>query len=201
VTDAPRDPEEGTAETAVETAVEALGIDIPDEPDEAVELLAARALEARREAESHLDDLRRLAAEFENFRKRSDRDRGDMIASASRRVASALLPVLDSLDAAAAGTRVETPGEERLRAGLLRTREQLLDVLGAEGVAPIEVAPGAAFDPAVHEAVTGGGDGHLVVTAVLRRGYTINDRLLRPAMVEVAAEDLLEDAPVDDAEG
>lgn len=192
MSDAPATPED----TAVETALDALALDLPEAPEEAAELLAAHVLEARHAAESHLDDLKRLAADFENYRKRADRDRADMIASASRRVAAALLPVLDSLDAAAA-TTAETPGEERLRSGLLSTREQLLDTLAAEGVRPIEVEPGQPFDPTLHEAVSGGGDGHLVVAEVMRRGYTMGERLLRPAMVEVATEDLTEDAPTD----
>jgi molecular chaperone GrpE len=195
VSDAPAVPDD----TVQETAVDALGIDLPDRADEAVELLAAYVLEARSTAESHLDDLKRLAADFENFRKRAERDRADMVASASRRVALALLPVLDSLDAAAATT--EEPGDDRLRAGLLSTREQLLDALGAEGVRPITVGHGEPFDPNLHDAVRGGGDGHLVVTAELRRGYTMNGRLLRPAMVEVAAEDLSEDTIADGPEG
>lgn len=182
-------------DTAQVSAVEALDIDLPDRPDEAIELLAAHVLEARSIAGSYLDDLKRIAADFENYRKRSDRDHADMVASASRRVASALLPVLDSLDAAAA--TVETAGEERLRSGLLGTREQLLDTLAAEGVRPIAIEPGHPFDPNLHEAVRGGGDGHLVITAVLRRGYTMHDRLLRPAMVEVAAEDLSEGTSAD----
>jgi molecular chaperone GrpE len=194
VSDAPVVPDD----TAQVSAVEALGIDLPDRPEEAIELLAAHVVEARSTADSYLDDLKRIAADFENYRKRADRDRADMVASASRRVATALLPVLDSLDAAAA--TMDTAGEERLRAGLLSTREQLLDTLAAEGVAPIVIERGQPFDPNLHDAVRGGGDGHLVITAELRRGYTMHDRLLRPAMVEVAAEDLSEGTSADGPE-
>jgi molecular chaperone GrpE len=194
VSDAPVVPDD----TAQVSAVEALGIDLPDRPEEAIELLAAHVVEARSTADSYLGDLKRIAADFENYRKRADRDRADMVASASRRVATALLPVLDSLDAAAA--TMDTAGEERLRAGLLSTREQLLDTLAAEGVAPIVIERGQPFDPNLHDAVRGGGDGHLVITAELRRGYTMHDRLLRPAMVEVAAEDLSEGTSADGPE-
>jgi molecular chaperone GrpE len=194
VSDAPVVPDD----TAQVSAVEALGIDLPDRPEEAMELLAAHVVEARSTADSYLGDLKRIAADFENYRKRADRDRADMVASASRRVATALLPVLDSLDAAAA--TMDTAGEERLRAGLLSTREQLLDTLAAEGVAPIVIERGQPFDPNLHDAVRGGGDGHLVITAELRRGYTMHDRLLRPAMVEVAAEDLSEGTSADGPE-
>lgn len=175
-------------EVTEESPLEALDIDLPDDPGKAMEVLARHLMEARVEAASHLNDLQRVAADYENFRKRAERDRESMVAGAARRVSEALLPVLDSLDAAAA-SRPETPGEERFRSGLTSTRDQLLSVLASEGVQPIEVAEGDGFDPAIHEAVSGGGDGHLVVTSVMRRGYRVGDRLLRPAMVGVAAED------------
>jgi molecular chaperone GrpE len=170
-------------------ALDTLDVDLPDDPARALDVLAEHLVEARSEAASHLADLQRLAADYENYRKRSERDRDGMIASAARRVSEALLPVLDSLDAAAA-SHPETPGEERFRSGLTSTRDQLISVLASEGVHPIDVAEGDEFDPTIHEAVSGGGDGHLIVTSVMRRGYRVGDRLLRPAMVAVASEDL-----------
>jgi molecular chaperone GrpE len=76
-------------------------------------------------------------------------------------------------------------------AGMRNLHQQLVAVLRTEGLEPIEAA-GAAFDPELHEAVSGGGDGHLVVTTEARRGYTLNGRVLRPTLVEVAAEDMSE---------
>jgi molecular chaperone GrpE len=170
-------------------ALDALDLVLPDDPGEALDVLAGHLIEARTEAASHLEDLKRVAADYENYRKRSERDREGMATSAARRVSEALLPVLDSLDAAAA-SHPETPGEERFRSGLTSTREQLISVLASEGVRPIDVSEGDEFDPAIHEAVSGGGDGHLLITAVMRRGYRVGDRLLRPAMVAVSSEDL-----------
>lgn len=185
-------------ESGVDTVEEELGLDLPDEPAAAAEVLAAELVRTRRDAQSHLDDLKRVAADFENYRKRAQREYAEMVGRAAQRIISDLLPVLDSLDAAAGG-EAETPGEEALLAGLRGTRQQLADVLAAEGLEPIE-ALGKPFDPNVHEAISGGGDGHLVVVAELRRGYTLNGRVLRPALVEVVAEDLSpEEAPDDHA--
>jgi molecular chaperone GrpE len=163
------------------------GIELPDDPADAVDVLIAEVMDARRTASSHLDDLRRIAAEFENFRKRAARDRAETVDRAALRVIVTLLPVLDSFDAALA--HVPDDADPALVAGLRGTHQQLLDALAQEGLAPI-AAVGMPFDPEYHEAVAGGGDGHLVVTAEMRRGYTLNGRVIRPTLVHVAAEDL-----------
>jgi molecular chaperone GrpE len=188
MTRASGNPDDGVVDTASERTVDSLGADLPDDDAEAVEILTRLVLEARDEAAGAIDDLKRVAADFDNFRKRAQRDRSEIVASAAQRVAEALLPVLDSLDSAAR-TVPETPAEERLLAGLLSTRDQILEVLAGEGLRPLD-AEGERFDPSVHEAVRGGGDGHLVVSSQLRRGYAMGDRLLRPVMVEVVAEDI-----------
>jgi molecular chaperone GrpE len=161
------------------------GIELPDDPAEAVDVLIGEVMEARRLAASHLDDLRRIAAEFENFRKRAARERAETVERAAQRVIMTLLPVLDSFDAAI--SHVPDDADAALAAGLRGTHQQMLDILGTEGLAPIE-ALGMPFDPEFHEAVSGGGDGHLVVTAEMRRGYTLNGRVIRPSLVQVAAE-------------
>jgi len=162
-------------------------LDLPEDPERAVEVLTDELAQARQSAESYLDDLRRVAADFENFRKRSARDRDEIVERAAQRVVASLLPVLDSFDAALGAA--ETADGERIVAGMRSIHQQLMAVLRAEGLEPIEAA-GKAFDPEHHEAVAGGGDGHLVVTAEARRGYTLRGRVLRPALVEVAAEDV-----------
>jgi len=162
-------------------------IDLPEDPDQAVEFLTEELTQARQSAESYLDDLRRVAADFENFRKRATRDRDEIVERASSRLVASLLPVLDSFDAALASD--QDRGPERVVAGMRNIYQQLVSVLRAEGLEPIE-AVGQPFDPERHEAVAGGGDGHLVVTSEARRGYTLKGRVLRPALVEVAAEDV-----------
>ena len=163
-----------------------LGVDLPEDREEAIGVLTAHLAEARSQAENHLDDLRRVAAEFDNFRKRSVRDRDAMVASASERVVRSMLPVLDSFDAALA-IEPSTETEKKMLGGMRGTYDQLMDVLGKEGLQPIEAA-GAAFDPELHEAVMSSGDGNLVVSQELRRGYLLGGRVLRAALVALESE-------------
>jgi len=176
--------DEGAALEAYFPDAALLGLELPDDRAEAVGVLLNALATARVAADSYLEDLQRVAAEFENFRKRAAREREDTVARAAQRVVQALLPVLDSFDQAFAH-QAQTPGEEQVLAGVRGTFHQLVDVLSKEG---LEIIPtvGEEFDPQVHEAVAGGGDGDLVVSQELRRGYTLKGRVLRPAMVVVA---------------
>jgi molecular chaperone GrpE len=169
-----------------------LGLELPDDREEAVGVLLDALATTRLAADSYLEDLQRVAADFENFRKRAAREREETVARAAQRVVQALLPVLDSFDQAFAH-QAQTPGEEQLLAGVRGTYFQLMDVLAKEGLAVI-AAVGEDFDPQVHEAVAGGGDGDLVVTREMRRGYTLKGRVLRPAMVVVASRPPVETA-------
>jgi molecular chaperone GrpE len=161
-----------------------LGLDLPADHEEAVGVLIDALATARLAADSYLDDLQRVAAEYENFRKRAARDREEVMARSSQRLVQAMLPVLDSFDQAFVH-KAETSGEEMLLAGLQGTFHQLMDLLSKEGVEMIPTL-GEPFDPNVHEAVAGGGEGDLVVAQQLRAGYTLKGRVLRPAMVVVA---------------
>jgi molecular chaperone GrpE len=163
-------------------SADALGIDLPDDPDEAIPVLLAAVHEARAEAGAYLDDLRRVAADFDNFRKRAMRDQHTIVERAAERVLAAMLPVLDSFDAALA-IEATTESEEKLLRGMRSTHAQLIDVLAKEGLEPI-ASVGEPFDPEVHEAVmTSGGHGALVVSDELRRGYRLRGRVLRAALV------------------
>ena len=155
-------------------------LEVEAEPVEVDELTTARV-----EAESYLNDLRRVAADFENYRKRTQRELTSILERSSERVVASLLPVLDSLDAALA-IETSTEVEEMLKAGVRGTRDQLLDVLEREGLEPIE-AIGEPFDPLLHEAVTTNqdGDGPLVVLSQYRRGYSFKGKVLRASLVGV----------------
>lgn len=188
----------------VEEQAEELGLSLPDDPAEANHVLLESLATAQGEAAAYLDDLKRVAADFENYRKRTQREMTENIERASQRVVMGLLPVLDSLDLAI-DHEPESPSEEKLLGGVRSTRDQLLAVLIAEG---LEVIPSIAeeFDPAVHEAVSMEGSGDtLVVTAEMRRGYTLRGRVIRPAMVAVgedpAAAPAAEDSSPPDEEG
>jgi molecular chaperone GrpE len=144
---------------------------------------------AREEAAADREARLRLAAEFDNYRKRVARDRASQAGLAASRVCEAMIPTLDSLDAALS-CDVRGDGDARVLDGVRTTRDQLLATLAGEGFRPIE-AEGHPFDPAVHEAVAGPSDGpnDLAVTAVLRTGYRLGDRVIRPVMVVVDHEE------------
>ncbi|MEE9206022.1 MAG: nucleotide exchange factor GrpE [Acidimicrobiia bacterium] len=163
----------------------ALAVDLPQDPAEAVEVLVKALHEARESEATHLDDLQRVAAEFENFRKRSLRDQQEMTARATQRIIAALLPVLDSFDGAF-GHEAQSPSEEQLLSGVQSTFHQLMELLAREGLAVIPTE-GESFDPTVHEAVAGGAGENLVVAGEMRRGYTLGGRVIRPALVAVSA--------------
>ncbi len=132
------------------------------------------------------DRLLRTAAEFDNYRKRVDRERRELSDYAAAGLLTDLLPIVDNLERA-----LEAPvtGEtSAYRQGVELVHKQLLDLLRKRGVTPID-AVGELFDPNVHEAVVHeASDAHREseVIAELRRGYMLADRLLRPAMVKVA---------------
>ena len=144
----------------------------------------AEELEATRlERDQYLDALRRLKAEFENSRKRQERERARILSMASERLVQELLPVLDNLDRA-----LEAGGD--IREGVQATREQLADVLAEEGLLPV-ASDGQPFDPNVHEAVMGQPseeheEGTIIQT--FQRGYLLNGKPIRPAKVVVAKQ-------------
>jgi molecular chaperone GrpE len=161
------------------------------------ELLATRAELKRIEAERAdlLDKLARRQADFENYRKRLERERGEMYTRTVGDIISKLLPVLDNLrralDAEASVEASESEEFRRFLHGVELIDKQLNDVLGGLGLQPVE-AVGQLFDPHVHEAVaTESSDEYEPDTVVqeLARGYRLGERLLRPAMVKVATKE------------
>ena len=146
------------------------------------------------DAQKYLDDLQRVAADFDNYRKRIQREMAENIERASQRVVSGLLPVLDSFDLAV-DHEPATKSETQLLGGVAGTRQQLLDALAAEGLSIIPTV-GEVFDPEVHEAVTmQGSPDHPVVVGEIRRGYALHGRVLRAAMVAVGEDPLTTDEP------
>lgn len=162
-----------------------LGLELPEDPGEARTLLLRELGEARQESGEQLEILQRVAADFDNYRRRVERDQAENVERASQRVIERLLPTLDAFDAAIT-FEPQTPAEEKIREGMVSTRAQLLDTLAGEGFEPIP-ASDELFDPKVHEAVSGPGDGDgaLVVETELRRGYIMRGRVIRPSLVSV----------------
>jgi len=142
---------------------------------------------ARAEAAEYLDHLRRLQAEFDNYRKRVLKEQTHAVELAAEPVVRRLLEVLDEFELALMAAN-EKPDLDRFLHGVELVYAKLVDSLRAEGVERIE-ADGKPFDPELHEALmqTGEGD-HVVVADVLRPGYTLRGRVIRPAGVRVNRE-------------
>ena len=174
MTDNRNETQEDARDDRVAAAVQA--------PEDRAELSALQ-----RERDELKDRLLRTAAEFDNYRKRTDRDRVALSESISASVLEDLLPLLDDLERAIA-PEATTEGAEAYRRGVELVVKQLVELLRKRGVTPIEAA-GADFDPNFHQAVlyepvAGHREGE--ITEEFRRGFMIGDRMLRPAMVKVA---------------
>jgi molecular chaperone GrpE len=146
--------------------------------------------------DEYYDLLLRKTAEFDNYRKRVERDRRELSEFASADVLKAILPLVDDLERALAAAPAADDAAAKdpraaiaaYRAGVELIHKQLIDILRKKGVTPID-SLGKDFDPHVHQAVTQEvSDDHREgeVMQELARGYKLGDRLLRPAMVKVA---------------
>ncbi|MBD0316937.1 MAG: nucleotide exchange factor GrpE [Thermoleophilia bacterium] len=153
----------------------------PTEPD-------ARIAELERERDERLDDLRRLAADFDNYRKRAARDQESLVARAHERLMKALLPVLDDLERALEAASQHE--EAKLEEGVGLVARELRAALEREGLEEIETD--GRFDPHVHEALLSqpSEQEEGAVLEVLQKGYRLGDRVLRPARVVVSGEAL-----------
>jgi molecular chaperone GrpE len=134
------------------------------------------------------DKLLRKQAEFENFRRRSEREMLEAFGRARAEVLGDFLPVLDNFMLAL--LHADTSGADAIHEGVQLINKQLVDTMSRLGLEPID-AEGSAFDPELHEAVATEPredvPDHTVV-AVFQRGYRLGDRLLRPARVKVAVQ-------------
>lgn len=160
-----------TEETTSELSEDALA--------EAALLVQNDFVALERERDDYLDQLRRVQADFENYRKRVIGQQADVVERAAESLVQQLLPVLDACDAAV------THGAE----DVVPVQSQLVDTLTKLGLERLDPG-GDAFDPNFHEAVMhepgdDGDDEGAVVTEVLRTGYSWKGRVLRPAMVKV----------------
>lgn len=144
----------------------------------------------RREREEYLAALQRERAEFQNFRRRSAEEREAMLGLAGEDLIRKVLALADDFDRAI-DHRPATIADDPWVEGIAAIDRKLRQLLESEGVTPIDASPGARFDPRSHEAVanvpgTGRAGGEIVEE--LRRGYRLRDRVIRPALVAVAAE-------------
>jgi molecular chaperone GrpE len=171
--DAPEAAESASAE--VEGASEATDLT----PENALAVVTA-------ERDEYLADLQRLAAEFENYRKRAARDQERLVAHAHERLVQELLPVLDDLERTLEAAE-QHEEEAALVDGVRLVEQSLRKALQREGLVEIETK--GAFDPHVHEALLARPDDGAeagTVLEVVQRGYRLGDRVVRPARVIVA---------------
>ena len=140
----------------------------------------------RQEKDALQDRLLRTAAEFDNYRKRIERERRELAEFAAADILVELLPIVDNFERALQAPA--GPDAEAFRKGIELIHKQMLDLLRKRGVTPVD-ALGADFDPNFHQAVVQeASEEHREgeVMQELQRGYMLGDRLLRPAMVKVA---------------
>jgi molecular chaperone GrpE len=150
------------------------------ETEEADELTAVT-----RERDDYLDRLQRLKAEFDNYRKRAARDQESLVARSTERLVKELLPVVDDLERALEAASQHE--EAKLEEGVRLVHRALRDALAREGL--VEIGTDGQFDPHVHEALlsqpSDADEGSVIEVA--QKGYSLGDRVLRPARVVVAA--------------
>jgi molecular chaperone GrpE len=156
--------------------------------EEKLELLQAALQASEAKAAEYLDGWQRAKAEFTNYRKRQERERDLNRFETVGRVAKRYLPIIDDIERALKESPAEGDGAA-WAAGIELVYRKLINILEAEGVTPIE-AEDQMFDPNLHEAVVQSeSEDHESgqVIEVLQTGYRMGDRVLRPAMVRVAA--------------
>jgi molecular chaperone GrpE len=176
---------EHTMEEAVETATDGAAA-VPEQDDRVKQLETALAAKET-EAAANWDKFVRERADLENYRKRTQKEKEELLKYGNESLLLEILPILDNMERALTHASEETqPGVVE---GVRLTYGMLLATLKKFGVVPLEVARGDAFDPALHHAV------HQMecddvapntIAEVLQGGYLLNDRLLRAAMVSVA---------------
>ena len=173
---------------------------VAQESDEGTdENAGTETLTEAQEAMAELNDrIVRLTADFDNFRKRAQREKDEARQFANQGLLEKLLPVLDNFEMALTAVKDADPS---VRDGVQMILDQLLGVLKESGVEPVD-AMGQPFDPNLHEALSQEETTEVeegTVVQQVQRGYKLNDRLVRPARVVVAkAPGAAEDAPNED---
>ena len=186
-------PEKSGLEQELEELLAQAAVDLDSLPlEEQVSALKSNLASAQKEAADNLDSAQRAQAEMVNFRRRTDEDRIANSKYSNSRLIANILPVLEELDLAISHTERQTDAQaganESLLEGIKLIQRKLTGVLESEGVAAIE-AVGLIFNPVEHEAVGTEESEEMepgYVTQILRPGFRLHDRIIRPAQVIVA---------------
>jgi len=131
----------------------------------------------------------RISADFDNFRKRTENEKLNMMSNVQGELIESFLPVLDNFERAKSQIKVETEGEEKINNSYQSIYKQFIEILNSLGVEDVETV-GKPFDPMLHEAImreesTEYEEG--IILQEFRKGFKLGERLLRPAMVKVSA--------------
>lgn len=167
-----------------------------------IEALKAELETTRQKSDEYLAGLQRERAEFTNFRRRTTEEREQMLGLAGEDLIRKVLAIADDFDLAIDNRPAEL-AENSWVEGVAAIDRKLRALLESEGVNPVEAEPGTAFDPRQHEAIVnvpGTGRPEGAIVDVIRRGYRLRDRVLRPALVAVAAAPDGEPGPASSAD-
>ena len=182
-------PESPGLEQELEELLAQAGVDLDSLPLEAqVSSLKTSLEQAQQEVAENLDTAQRAQAEMGNFRRRTDEDRIANAKYANSRLIANILPVLEELDLAISHTESSSEINDSFLEGIKLIQRKLTGVLESEGVAAIE-AVGLMFNPMEHEAVGTEESSEVepgYITQILRPGFRLHDRVIRPAQVMVA---------------
>ncbi|KAJ8471671.1 hypothetical protein OPV22_026014 [Ensete ventricosum] len=165
--------------------IEAFLQSIEDEKNSISAKIAALAEESSAERVRVL----RISADFDNFRKRTERERLSLMTNVQGEVIESLLPVLDNFERAKSQIKVETEGEEKINSSYQSIYKQFLEILTSLGVEAVETV-GSSFDPLFHEAIMHEESAEFeegIIIQEFRKGFKLGERLLRPSMVKVSA--------------
>lgn len=156
-------------------------------PEDEAALLMAELEAKANEARENYDRFLRASADLDNYKKRVEREKAELVNFSNEGLITELLPVMDNLQRALEHSNAGHNNIESLREGVRLTIEQMLSTFKKSGVEEIK-AEGERFDPALHHAISHdeAGDGPEVVVKELQKGYLLKGRLLRPSMVAVA---------------
>jgi molecular chaperone GrpE len=185
VTQASEEPTEASDSDSFEEA-EAVGLESLRQENEA---LKAQLEELNGQSDSFKTQSMRIAADFDNFRKRTAKEKEDLEQQIKRNTITELLPVVDNFERARSHLKPQTDGELTIHKSYQGVYKQLVDCLKRVGVSPMR-PEGQEFDPNLHEAVMREPTDQYpegTVVEQLMRGYMLNERVLRHAMVKVAA--------------
>lgn len=177
-------------DTVSDTEVETETVLTPETETGQVQETVVPETDYAAQAAEYLDDLKRVQADFENYKKRVKNDERELYSHLSAQIITELIPVLDNLHAAIGHVPVEAADSPWVT-GITYIEKQFEDVLRNYGVEPIAVKPGDAFDPTYHEAIDhqakeGESEKLLKIEKIVQKGYQIKDKIVRAAKVIVS---------------